>query len=197
MNNKTDHKLNLRGLINIGVFAVIYFISMWIVGMPLGVAVISYLFYPGALALFTGIITLFFMAKVKQNWAVFLFTALPSVLSTLMGHTYIVAVHGIIIALIAEFTHRKFGFNSAKGNIFTHMILSLASIGSLLQIYLAKNFYYSLTAGMLGEEYAKQLISIPIWVMPLLYLSALVMGYFGGKIGAKMLKKHFKKAGIV
>lgn len=62
-----DNKLNLKGLINIGVFALIYFVGMWVVGMPLSLTVVMYTFYPAAFAFFSGIVTMFFMAKVQQN----------------------------------------------------------------------------------------------------------------------------------
>lgn len=194
MNND---RLDLKGLINIGVFAVIYFMMMWVVGMPLGVLVVTYTFYPAAFAFVTGIITMFFMAKVQQKWAVFIFAFLPWGLMNLMGHTYVVSVHGLIVALAAEFVHRKYGFKSLKGNIITHTIMSLGTVGAFWQIYLVRDFYYNMTVSMIGEEYAAQLVSLPLWVMLAMYISVIILGYFGGKVGAKMLKKHFKRAGIV
>ena len=54
-----------------------------------------------------------------------------------------------------------------------------------------------MTEKIMGAEYATQLISLPIWIMPIMYVSALAGGILGGLLGAKILKKHFAKAGLV
>lgn len=192
-----ENKLNLKDLINIGVFAVIYFMAMWIIGMPLGFLVVTYVFFPAAFAFFSGIITMFFMAKVQKKWAVLIFTFLPWGIMNLMGHTYIMSLYGILVGLVAELVHNHYGFKSLKGNIITHTIISTSVLGGFWEIFLARDFYYAMSLQIMGEKYTNQLISLPMWSMLVLYLSVIIMGYFGGKLGAKMLKKHFSKAGVI
>ncbi|MDO5717587.1 MAG: MptD family putative ECF transporter S component [Tissierellia bacterium] len=193
---ETD-KLKLKDLVTIGIFVLIYFIASFAIGTPFGFTVIGFLFYPMVMAILTGVVTMFFMAKTPKKWAVFLFFFLPGLIMTLMGHTVIVAIHSLIIALIAEFVHRSKGLKSIKGNILTHAIGSMYAIGSFWQIYIMSDKYYAMTVELMGKEYADKLINLPLWVMLLLYISVFIGGLIGGKIGQKLLKKHFEKAGLV
>jgi len=190
------NNLKLKDLVTLGVFSAIYFVGMFVVGMPLGFSVVAFLFYPLACAIISGVITMFFMAKVQKPWALFIFGLIPGLIMTLMGHTPVVAIHSAIIALIAEFVRRSFGFKSIKGNIITHSVLSMWLVGSFLQIFLMQDVYYKLTEKMAGAEYASELIALPLWIVPVLYISAFIGGLIGGKFGAKVLNKHFKKAGL-
>lgn len=63
MKNK---KLEIKDLVTIGVFAVIYFVGMFAVGM-MGVVPILFLIYPTVLGIVMGIVTMLFMAKVKKT----------------------------------------------------------------------------------------------------------------------------------
>lgn len=62
MNNK--NKITIKDLIMTGIFSAIYFIFSWIVGIPLGLMVITYLAYPFVYAIAGAIISMFFMSKV-------------------------------------------------------------------------------------------------------------------------------------
>lgn len=63
MENK---KLEIKDLVTIGVFAVIYLVGMFAVGM-MGVVPILFLIYPTVLGIVMGIVTMLFMAKVKKT----------------------------------------------------------------------------------------------------------------------------------
>ena len=58
-----NNKLVLKDFINIGIFAVIYFVGLFVVGMPFGFLVVTYLFFPFAASLLLGIVALFFWLK--------------------------------------------------------------------------------------------------------------------------------------
>lgn len=60
-------KLRIKDLITIGVFALIYFVVMFSVGM-IGVVPILFLIYPILLGIITGTIVMLFMAKVQKAW---------------------------------------------------------------------------------------------------------------------------------
>ena len=75
--------------------------------------------------------------------------------------------------------------------------MSLWLCGAFWQIFLLKDQYYTLTEKMMGAAYAEQLVSLPIWIMPMLYVTSFAGGILGGLFGAKVLKKHFTKAGLV
>ena len=190
-------RLVLKDLVNIGIFSVIYFAGLFIVGMPLGFLVVTYLFFPFAASVVLGIAVMFFLAKTPKPFALFIFAAIPGCLMTLMGHTPVVAVHSLIVAALAELVRKAIGYKTVKGSIVGYALMSLGLCGAFWQIYILKDQYYALTEKMIGAEYATQLVSLPIWIMPLLYASTFIGGLLGGLLGAKVLKKHFVKAGLV
>ena len=187
--------LKIKDLVTIGVFAVIYFIVMFAVGL-MGMIPILFLVYPTVLGIVGGTIVMLFMAKVQKPWALFIFGMLTPLIMFAMGHTYVLALHGIIVMLIAEMIRRMGGYNSFKYNMFAYAIFNTWICGSLMQMLLAKEKYMELSM-MMGEDYAyaiEKLITYPH--MALVYLGAIIGGIIGAYIGKALLKKHFSKAGI-
>ncbi|HEN6034888.1 TPA: MptD family putative ECF transporter S component [Streptococcus agalactiae] len=191
-----SNKITLKDLIMTGVFASLYFILNWIVGMPLGVLVVTYLAYPFCYAIVGGIVTMFFMAKCPKKGLTFIFTMLPSVVLLIMGMPLITIVNYLICSILAEIARWKLGFKSIKGMRLSHIFISLASMNTFLLIFLAKDIYYQMTVGVMGEAYAKAITSLPLWSLFVLYASVVLGAFIGGQLGAKVLNKHFKKVGI-
>ena len=191
------NRLVLKDLVNIGIFSVIYFAVMFIVGMPLGFLVVTYLAFPFAASLVLGIVTLFFLAKTPKPFALFIFAAIPGCLMALMGNTPVAAIHSFIIGALAELVRKALGYKTVKGSIAGYAVMSLWFCGPFWQIYILKEQYYVMAEKMMGAENATQLVSLPIWIMAVLYISSFIGGLLGGLLGAKVLKKHFIKAGLV
>ncbi|WP_428768981.1 MptD family putative ECF transporter S component [Treponema sp. HNW] len=192
-----NNKLVLKDLINIGIFSVIYFVGLFVIGTPLGFLVVTYLAFPFTVSLLLGIAAMFLLAKVQKPFGLFIFAAIPGCLMTLMGHTPVVAVHTLIVAALAEFVRKQIGYNTAKGGIAGYSIMSLWLCGAFWQIFILKEQYFALTEKMMGTAYAEELTNLPWWIMPILYATAFAGGILGGLLGKKILKKHFEKAGLV
>lgn len=188
--------LKIKDLVTIGVFAVVYFAVMFGVGM-IGIVPILFLIYPTILGIVTGTIIMLFMAKVQKPWALFILGILSPLLMFAMGHTYIIAVHALVVMFIAEMVRRAGGYNSFKYNMFAFAIFNTWICGSLMQMLWAKEKYMKLSM-MMGKEYVDaldRLITYPH--MLLVYVGAIIGGIIGAYIGKSLLKKHFNKAGIV
>ena len=191
-----ENKLKVKDLVTIGVFAVIYFIVYFIVGM-IGIVPLVFLFFPMVLGMVTGVVILLFMAKVQKPWALFILGMIPPMATFIMGMTYIVPLHALIIMLIAEFIRRKGDFKSFKLTMLSFAVFNTWSCGSLMQMLWAKDKYMEISS-MMGDEYVaalERLITYPN--MSLVYLGSIVGGLIGALIGRSMLKKHFEKAGII
>lgn len=193
---KTSNKLVLKDLVNIGLLQIIYFVLMFAVGTPLGFLVITYMAFPFVAALICGVVGMYLLAKVQKPWALFIFAILPGIVMTVMGHSPVVLVHSIIVGGLAELVRWKMGYSSIKSAVISYATMSLWFVGSLLQIYLVSDAYYKLSEQMMGAEYANELLALPAWWIPILYVTAFIGGILGGLFGAKILKKHFKKAGM-
>ena len=190
-------RLVLKDLVNIAIFSVIYFVGLFVIGTPLGFLVVTYLAFPFTVSVVLGIAVLFCLAKTPKPFALFIFAAFPGCLMTLMGHTPVVVIHSLIVAILAELVRKLLGYKTIKGSIVGYAVMSLWLCGAFWQIFLLKDQYYTLTEKMMGADYATQLVSLPIWIMPMLYVTAFAGGILGGLLGAKVLKKHFTKAGLV
>lgn len=192
----TRDKLKVKDLVTIGVFAVIYFVLMFSVGM-IGLVPILFLVYPTILGLVTGTTIMLFMAKVRKPWALFILGMISPLVMFAMGHTYVLPTISLIVMLLAELIRRKGGYKSFKYEMISFAVFNTWICGSLMQMLLAKKKYIELSM-MMGKDYVQtleRLITYPNMV--LVYIGAVLGGIGGAYIGRKILKKHFIKAGIV
>ena len=114
-----------------------------------------------------------------------------------MGQTYVIVLHSIVVFLIAEALRRAGNYNSFRYNMLAFAVYNTWICGSMMQMIWAKEKYIELHK-MMGKEYVEsieRLITYPH--MALVYLGAIVGGIIGAYIGRGLLKKHFTKAGIV
>lgn len=191
-----NDKLKIKDLVTIGVFAVIYFIVMFAVGM-IGIVPILFLVFPTVLGIVSGTIILLFMAKVQKPWSLFILGILSPIFMFVMGHTYIIVVHAVIVMFIAEMIRRIGGYKSLKYNSIAFVVFNTWICGSLMQMLLAKEKYMEMSM-MMGKEYVdtlERLITYPN--MALVYLGAIIGAVIGAYIARLLINKHFKKAGII
>ncbi|WP_300409144.1 MptD family putative ECF transporter S component [Lagierella sp.] len=193
MDNK---KLKVKDLVTIGVFGVIYFALMFGVGM-MGMVPILFLIYPTVLAIVAGTVIMLFMAKVQKPWALFILGMISPVVMFAAGHSYVIIVLPLIVMIIAELIRKIGKYNSFKYNMISYAVFSTWICSSLMQMILVKDVYLE-HCKMMGDEYAsavEKLITYPN--MALVVLGAFIGGIIGAYLGKILLKKHFKKAGIV
>ena len=192
-----NNKLKIKDLVLIGIFAVIYFVGMFAIGM-MGLIPILFLVWPFVNGAIMGILVMVFMAKEQKPWTLFIFGILAPLIMFIMGHSYVVLVNGVIVMLLAELTRRKGGYKSFKHNAIANGFFSMWAAGSLMQMLLVKEAYMEITVKMMNQEYAnalEKLITYPNMVI--VYISAFIGGILGAYLGKKVLKKHFEKAGMI
>lgn len=192
-----ETRLKIKDLVTIGVFAVIYFVGMYLVGM-IGLIPILFLVWPFVNGIIMGVPVMLFMAKVPKPWALFILGMIAPSVMVLMGHFYILLLIALVVMLAAEFIRRSGNYKSFKMNVLANGVFSMWAGGSLTQLLFVKERYMEMTTKMMGEEYAQtleRLVTLPN--LTLVYIGAFVGGVLGGLLGYKMLKKHFEKAGIV
>lgn len=191
-----DNKLKIKDLVTIGVFTVIYSVFMFGVGM-MGVIPILFLIYPTVLGIVTGTIIMLFMAKVQKPWSLFILGMLSPLIMFLVGHTYVLVLHALVVMFIAEMIRRVGNYKSLKFNMIAFAVFNTWICGSLMQMLWAREKYIELSM-MMGKEYVDAMISLITYPhMALVYAGALVGGLVGAYIGKNLLRKHFTKAGIV
>ena len=195
--SQSKTRLEVRDLVTIGVFGVIYFVCMFAVGM-MGVVPILYLLYPMVFGVVGGPIVLLFMAKVQKPWALVIFGMITPIIMFLFGHTLLVPGVALVTMLVAEGIRRIGKYRSLRYNMLAYVVMATILCSSLLQMLVMKERYLELTEAEMGREYTEALEKlISVRNMGLVYLSAVLGGIVGALLGRKLLKKHFEKAGIV
>ena len=195
--SQSKTRLEVRDLVTIGVFGVIYFVCMFAVGM-MGVVPILYLLYPMAFGVVGGPIVLLFMATVQKPWALVIFGMITPIIMFLFGHTLLVPGVALVTMLVAEGIRRIGKYRSLRYNMLAYVVMATILCSSLLQMLVMKARYLQLTEAEMGREYTEALEKlISVRNMGLVYLGAVLGGLVGAFLGRKLLKKHFEKAGIV
>ena len=191
-----EKKLKIKDLVTIGVFAVIYVVIIFALGM-IGFLPVLYLVYPALLGIVSGTVIMLFMAKVQKPWALLILGMLTSVFMMVEGNTYLLIIHSFVVMLIAELIRRVGNYNSFKYNMLSFAIFNTWICGSLMQMLWAREKYIEI-AMVMGEDYVNALIKLVTYPnMALVYLGAILGGLIGANIGRILLKKHFIKAGII
>ena len=191
-----EKKLKIKDLVTIGVFAVIYVVIIFALGM-IGFLPVLYLVYPALHGIVSGTVIMLFMAKVQKPWAVLILGMLTSVFMMVEGNTYLLIIHSFVVMLIAELIRRVGNYNSFKYNMLSFAIFNTWICGSLMQMLWAREKYIEI-AMVMGEDYVNALIKLVTYPnMALVYLGAILGGLIGANIGRILLKKHFIKAGII
>ena len=195
--SQSKTRLEVRDLVTIGVFGVIYFVCMFAVGM-MGVVPILYLLYPMVFGVVGGPIVLLFMAKVQKPWALVIIGMITPIIMFLFGHTLLVPGVALVTILVAEGIRRIGKYRSLRYNMLAYVVMATILCSSLLQMLVMKERYLQLTEAEMGREYTEALEKlINVRNMGLVYLGAVLGGTVGAFLGRKLLKKHFEKAGIV
>ncbi|AJD32174.1 MULTISPECIES: MptD family putative ECF transporter S component [Clostridium] len=198
---KTEtNKLQIKDLVTIGIFSAIYFAVNLIVMVCGGISPIIWIFMPAIIALLCGVIFMLMTAKVQKFGAILIMSIITALIYFATGQfTVVLLISFAIVSIIAEFIRRSFGYKSFTGNLIAYSIFSLGMTGSPLPIWLfGDSFLKSIMEQGMSASYVEGLKTLTSTGMLVsMYVATFIAALIGGFIGKSMLKKHFKKAGIV
>ena len=109
--------------------------------------------------------------------------------------TFLVAMLGFI-PIFMVLIYKAGQYKSAKSAVLAAGIFPLWMWGNYLPLFFNPDQYFA-SRQSFGQGYVDSLTSmLPTWMCPVLLIFCFLSGMAGGLFGKKMLKKHFKKAGI-
>ena len=188
-------KLKGKDLINIGIFAAIYFIIMFAVACLGFIPVFMPLLYV-LVPLIGGIPFMLFLTKTKKFGMIWIFSTLCGILSFVTGMNVIPIFLAAIVGLFADLICKSSDYKSSKKGIIACGIFSIWIIGYCAPLYMNPEQYWA-NRSVYGAEFAEAVMKFfPLWSLPFYIVSSFVFGLLGGLLGKAMLKKHFSKAGI-
>lgn len=195
---RTGIKFSARDLVNVAIFAVIYFAVVFAINMlgiisPLVMLVILPLSIIAA-----GIPFMLFLTRVKHPGMVALFGTVVALLYLMSGQPWQSTALTIALSLIAEVILARGGYRSKWSAIWAYTVFTLWYVGPWIPLLLNREEYLK-SPGMqlMGEEYVAafdQTVSNP--ALAVYCVATVVCGLIGGVLGSAMLRKHFVKAGL-
>lgn len=107
------NRLNLKDLINAGMFSVLILVTVFISGM-IGFIPVTMPLIPFIVSLVSGSIYMLYTTKIKKFGMVLIIGILFSILFTASGHGVFAAPGILIASLLAEMVLKKGGYSSLK-----------------------------------------------------------------------------------
>lgn len=190
-----QNRLNGRDLINIGIYSAIYLVLAIALAMT-GLIPIFLILLSSMYGIICGVPFMLFLTKVKKAGMIFIMSVIMGVVMFATGMTWMPIPFSILTGLIAEFTYKMGGYKSMKAAVLTCGIFPMWACGNYLPLFLQRDQYFADRASY-GQDYVDTVMRFtPNWMYAVLLVMTFVCGIIGGLIGKKLLKKHFKKAGI-
>ena len=185
-----------KDLINIGIFAAIYFVVNMVISF-IGFIPLALLLCDVITPIVGGTIFMLFLTKVKKFGMITIFAVIIGILMMIGGMGFYAIFTSLIFGFAADLIAKSGNYGSKAKSLMATTVYACWVWGNYLPIYVGREQYVASYAERGMEEYANTMMELtPMWTCPLLLVAALVAGFIGALIGQALLKKHFEKAGI-
>lgn len=189
------NKLVGKDLINIGIFAAIYFVIVFICAM-LGTIPVFVVLIGVIAPILAGAPILLFLTRVNKYGMIFIMSIIMGLLMIVAGMGYYPLIVSVITGAAAEFIFGAGQKKTYKKMILTYAVFSLWCWGNYVLMFVNKEAYFA-TRASFGEDYIATLSAMtPMWLLYVMLPVVFISGLIGGVMGAALMKKHFVKAGI-
>lgn len=195
MENK---KLDVRDLVNAGLFSVLIIMVGFISGMigfiPVTMPFISFV---GGIA--TGPIFMIYSTKIRKPGMITIQIILSSLVYIATGHGLWIISTAVLACFLGEYFLKKGNYRSVKYARLAYTAAAINYLGNYLPIFIAREVYLQnmLESGY-SKDFADKMMSVlPNWSLIPITILGIVGTYIGCTIGIKILKKHFEKSGMI
>ncbi len=191
-------KLTTRNLIDIGVFAALYFAVITVTGIISAAAPIFLIVGWIVSIPLNGIVIALFVSRVPKLGALALLGLAFGAIMALSGYHWAAVPLPAILGLLADLVITRGPRGTlAKRIPAAYAIFSLVLVVPLLPIFLNADAYYADISAQMGPEYADDMRDLfQPWVPAAWAGFLLVLGYLGGLLGVRTLRRHFSRSGL-
>ena len=195
--SSAGRSLKPKDLITVGIFTALYFVVFFGFGMLgfFGPAVHAVGIVLGSLA--NGIVFALYITRIRKPGMIFLTGIISSLLMVLTGHAWTTLVTAAVFSILAEIVLARGRYRSARASALAYGVFSLWVAGPILPLYYQHDAYIADIGKKMGDGYARawETLFSPAFLLGLLVV-VFVSSFLGGRLGQKMLRKHFMRAGI-
>lgn len=191
-----NNKLKGKDLVNIGIFAAIYFVINMVLSF-LGFIPLFLLLMVVITPIIGGTPFMLFLTKVRKFGMITIFAVIIGVLMMLTGMGFYAIFTSLIFGLAADLIAKSGNYSSASKSVMATSVYSCWVWGNFLPIFIGRDAYIAQYTERGMQEYADTMMKLtPMWVCPVMLIAAFIAGIIGALIGKALLKKHFEKTGI-
>lgn len=192
-----NSKLEVKDLINIGLFTAIYFIFIAPPGI-LGIIPIFMLLLPAMVGLVGGIPIMLLISKVQKFGALSICGIIVSLILAIMGHPWIALVFSVPVILISDGIMAWGHYKNWKQNCLGYIIFSFWPISTFIPFYFMRTSYLSFIQEKYGVEYETTVAGLfSVEMIPVIIITTVIGAVIGAYIAKMILKKHFKRTGMI
>ena len=201
MNQKIEKKgLSVRDLATIGIFTAVMFALTMFTGAVTGTIPVLFLFSPALFGILAGPMFMLIAAKVHKAGAIVIPSLLIGVLWSLMGGVSVLGFMGVL-GIIGEIIAARTKYDSFKALVVSYILFVAGYyLGAIGPIYFFTDWYLSLSEAGAGYDpaYVESVVAAALsWASAIVIPATLLAAVGGAFFGRRLMRKHFKKAGIV
>lgn len=189
--------LNVKDLINAGLFSVLILFFTFVCGM-VAHSPVTMPFLPFLIGVVTGPVYMLYSTKITKPGMIIIQQFILGLVFLATGHGVFVIGTVIIFAILAELVIRKDNYKNLNAKRLAFSITPLGVTGNFVPLLISRDKVYQRLVMHRGVEFANKFMNAMSYkvIVPCILL-AVVGGFIGCTIGIHLLKKHFVKAGML
>lgn len=192
-----ENKLDVRDLINVGLFTAIYCVTFFAVGM-IGFIPITMIALPGLIGLVGGIPILLLVVKTQKFGALSICGIIVTLLMFFTGHPWPVVAIGLPVAVLGDLIMYFGKYKNWLLLAIGYLVFSQWYLGAFSPFYFMREAYFKSIEAGYGKDYVAVLENIiSVKMIPVILILSVIGCFIGAYIAKAALKKHFSRAGII
>ncbi|WMJ81566.1 MptD family putative ECF transporter S component [Clostridium sp. MB40-C1] len=193
---ENPNKLVGKDLINVGIYTAMYIAVFFVFGLLTALPVV-YPFLMFLLPFICGVPMMLYYTKINKFGMLTITGIINGIFFFLIGYTWIAIAFWTVFGFLADLVLKAGGYKNFKFSLLSYSVYCLGEMGCHGPLFLAGQSYWDNIRNSMGTQYADTLMKMtPQWLFYAGFVILFVGGICGALLGHKMLKKHFKRAGI-
>lgn len=191
-------RMSARDLINVGIFAALYSVTVLMFSMVGVISPVVMLFALALGVIAAGVPFVLFLTRVRHGGMVLLFCVIFGGVYQLMGQPTVSFFVTLFAGSLVEIVLYAGRYASKRSLVLANAAMSLWFIGPWLPLFYAReDFFAEANVEAMGEDYIAAMDDLLSTELMLGYAAcAVLLGLIGGAVGVRMLRRHFERAGL-
>ena len=195
------NNLNISNLISIGVYSAVYFLFVTIATFSSAILIPAYgmICIPAIAALISSLPYYLLGLKVQKFGAITLMGFTMGIFYFVSGHFPLSFIPAFLFSILADGILYLGKYKSKLLFALSYILFCFGNAGPILPLFFSKEAYISnlVERGKDNQYIANLFTQISSTSFVIMIVSTIIFAIIGSVFAHKMMKKHFKKAGII